>query len=348
MKKIFGLILIFCFCNSALYAQMSANYEEESVATPIPKLERRLVCGDSERPIIVSGYMNYPPFGWKEKIGVQSSFGEDKVIYQYYGLGMLLFDKFARETNLKYTSANFLNYDEAKYALSRGYVDVLLGNYFEQKSYSNIDYFYPGYMTNPIVIVTLKPKNGEKGLQSWNDLKGKKGFIRAEENLLDLIQTQLPKETQISTVNGARRAFQSLLRKEVDFLLMSQLAYETEVRRFKIREFVGYEKTALFSPTIFFSYASGSPCAEFIKKSFEEKLKEYTSDKQLVDSLMRSQIALWEKKFIKEPSLIKQIDVVIEEEKEKSSDLDAWLEQQQQATKKEHSEKEMKGSSVGI
>ncbi|MBE6449496.1 MAG: transporter substrate-binding domain-containing protein [Alphaproteobacteria bacterium] len=348
MKKISGFIfaLIFSSYSFMVCAQVSATYEEENVSSPIQAVKPRLICGDDERPIVVSGYMNYPPFGWKEKIGVQSSFGEDKSIYQYYGLGMLLFDKFAKESNLKYATANFLNYDEAKYALSRGYVDVLLGNYFEQKSYSNVNYFYPGYITNPIVIVSLKPKDGEKGPQSWDDLKGKKGFVRAEENLLDLIQTQLPKETQISTVNGARRAFQALLRKEVDFLLMSQLAYETEVRRFKIKEFVSYEKAALFSPTIFFSYASGSPCAQFIKNAFEAKLKEYTSDKQLIDSLMRSQIALWERKFIKEPSLIKQIDMVIEEEKEEeTSDLDAWLAQQAKA--KEGS-REKSQTSVGI
>ena len=346
MKKLLGFIftLIFCTYSFMVHAQTSAVYEEESTSTPLQEVKQRLICGDVERPIVVSGYMNYPPFGWKEKIGVKSSFGEDKPIYQYHGLGMLLFDKFAKEANLKYVSANFLNYDEAKYALSRGYVDVLLGNYFEQKSYSNVDYFYPGYVSNPIVIVSLKQKNGEKMPQTWTDLSGKKGFVRSEENLLDLIQNQLPKDAQISTVNGARRAFQALLRKEVDFLLMSQLAYETEVRRFKIREFVSYEKTALFSPTIFFSYGSGNPCAQFIKKAFEEKLKEYTSDKQLIDSLMRSQISLWERKFIKEPSLIKQIDFVFEEEKEESSDLDAWLEKQANPKSAEEKSK----SSVGI
>lgn len=331
MKKILLTVIVFIGLSVSVFAQ-SSGYQEETVQRLAPKKQRLLVCGSVENPIRVAGYMNYPPFGWKETRQMQGRGGlleKEKTITDYFGIGAQLFDKFAKENKLFYIYVNMLNFDEAKYALTKGYFDVLLNNYFEGNSYSNMGYFYPAYIANPIIIVVRKTETAEPIPQTLEELKGKKGVVRAEENLFDMLYSQLPSDVSLEKVNGARRAFQALLRKEVDFLITSQLAYETEVRRFKIRDFLNASTTPIMSPFVFFSYAQGNPCANFIKNAFEKKLQEYTADKDYMRSVLSSQLIAWENKFVNEKSLMYDIDVIEEEKVEKAKDLDAWLTEQQ-------------------
>ena len=330
MKKILLMSAMFIGLGLTAFAQ-TGGYQEQSVQREILQPQRFLLCGSAENPIRLAGYMNYPPFGWKESYRMEGRGGlleKDKIITNYFGIGMQLFDKFAKENKLYYSYVNMLNFDEAKYALTKGYFDVLLNNYFESNSYSTMAYFYPAYIANPIIIVVRKTETAEKVPETLEELKGKKGLVRAEENLFDMIYSSLPAEVSLEKVNGARRAFQALLRKEVDFLIMSQLAYETEIRRFKIKDYLTTSTNPFISPFVFFSYAKGNPCAEFIKDAFEKKLQEYTADKDYMRSVLSSQLITWENKFINEKSLMYEIDVVKEEKVEKTKDLEAWLKEQ--------------------
>ena len=165
MKKILLTVIVFIGLSVSVFAQ-SSGYQEETVQRLAPKKQRFLVCGSVENPIRVAGYMNYPPFGWKETRQMQGRGGlleKEKTITDYFGIGAQLFDKFAKEKNLTYTFINMANFDEAKYALSKGYVDILLGDYYDGNNYSKINYFYPGYIVNPIVIVIRKNDNNENG-----------------------------------------------------------------------------------------------------------------------------------------------------------------------------------------
>lgn len=331
MKKILLMTAMFIGLSISAFSQ-TGGYQEQSVQRLAPQQQRMLVCGSAENPIRLAGYMNYPPFGWKESYRMEGHGGmleKDKIITNYFGIGVQLFDKFAKENKLYYSYVNMLNFDEAKYALTKGYFDVLLNNYFESNSYSTMAYFYPAYIANPVIIVVRKTDTAEKAPETLEELKGKKGFVRAEENLFDMIYSSLPADVSLEKVNGARRAFQALLRKEVDFLIMSQLAYETEIRRFKIKDFLTTSTTPFISPFVFFSYAKGNACAEFIKNAFEKKLQEYTADKDYMRSVLSSQLVAWENKFANEKSLMYDIDVIEEERVEKAKNLDAWLEEQQ-------------------
>ena len=208
----------------------------------------------------------------------------------------------------------------------------MLGDYYVPNVYAFTKYFYPGYINNPVIIVVPKPENeNEKLPETWADLKDKKGIMRSEESLYDLFYPQIPKDVTVEKVEGAKRAFQLLLRKEVDFLITSQYAYETEMRRFKVREFLAYAPTALMSPVIFMSYRDGNPCAMFLKKKLEAKLKEYAEDKDFIRSLLSEQITAWEKKFINQKSLMYEVAEEPETndvKSQKDMDLDEWLKEQ--------------------
>ena len=69
MKKIF-LIIIVSLLNFSALAQIG-GYNEETVQRVAVQTQRFLLCGNNERPIRVVGYMNYPPFGWKETTWIE-------------------------------------------------------------------------------------------------------------------------------------------------------------------------------------------------------------------------------------------------------------------------------------
>ena len=136
---------------------------------------------------------------------------------------------------------------------------------------------------------------------------------------------------KIEKVEGAKRAFQLLLRKEADFLITSQYAYETEMRRFKVKDFLAYYPKALMSPVIFMSYREGNSCAAFLKRKLEKKLKEYTADENLIRSLLSKRMIEWENKFANQKSLMYELQEEPESNEVKSQkdmDLDEWLKEQ--------------------
>lgn len=327
MKKFF-IILCFFTMTFSLISPDAFGYEEKTVIRVVDK-KRKLLCGSMEKPIRIAGYMNYPPLGWKETFERKL----DAVPYAiYYGVGVELFKRFAKEYDVKYQFVNAYNQSELQYALSQGYVDIMLGDYYVPNVYAFTKYFYPGYISNPLIIVVPKPEDANAKLpESWSDLKDKKGIVRSEEGLYDLLYPQIPKDVKIEKVEGAKRAFQLLLRKEVDFLITSQFAYETEMRRFKVKDFLAYYPKALMSPVVFMSYREGNPCAKFWKEKLEKKLKEYTSDEKLIRSILSDQIVAWENKFIKQKSLMFEIDNEPESNDikfQKDMDLDEWLKEQ--------------------
>ena len=101
MKKIFLLTSLMIFLSITAFAQFG-TYQEKTIQRAAPEKKRVLLCGHSEAPIRVAGYMNYPPLGWKETHTMEGQGGmleRDKIVATYYGIGAVLFDKFAKENH---------------------------------------------------------------------------------------------------------------------------------------------------------------------------------------------------------------------------------------------------------
>lgn len=296
MKKIIWCLFVLMFCHHT----MAAVYLDEVQERTVAQQERVLLCGSYEAPIRVVAFMNYPPFGWKETEYIKDVFS-DKVINTYYGMGVELFRQFAKEHRLSFMFSNALNYQEAKHALAMGAYDILLTDYYDD-TYKDVSYFRPGYVANPIVIVTLKSNAHQP--KTLQDLAGKKGYVRKEEVFYNLYRASVPKNVEIIEISGAKRAFYGLLKKKVDFILMSKYAYETEIRRFKIEDYVTSSDQPVFSPYIFMSYNRNNPCALFIKDALEKSLQKYTSDSQFMKAQVVKQLDAWHRKFLDEKSLL--------------------------------------------
>ena len=348
MKKIVFFLLIFIFGFNLTKADIfsGGGLENDSIFEKATrKGERDLLCGSTEQPIKIVSFINYPPFGWKDSKIVKNAMNDIEVS-QYYGIGVELFKKFAKDYDLHFSFTNMLNYKEAEYALSLGYFDVMVADLFNPSGYQNVGYYHPGYISNPIVIVSLKSNPQQP--ESLKDLVGKTGYVRKEEIFYDIFQHSIPKGINIKPIYGQKKAFYDLLKKKVDFVLMSRYAFETEARRFKVLDFLTYSKP-VFSPYIFMSYSKNSSCSSFIKNWLEESLKKYQSDEVFIKSVLSSQLGVWEKKFEKERSLMFETGELDEDVEQKTENLDAWLEEQRKKEEeKEAKEKEKAKARIGF
>ena len=147
-------------------------------------------------------------------------------------------------------------------------------------------------------------KGNLKNVKTFEDLKGKKGVVRWEEMILPLIRPTLPKGMKIEMVSGARNAFRKLIKREVDFILMSDYALEAESRRFKLGDFVEKSSFVVRSPNIFFNFTKRRGCAARMQKVFEREIRALTQNKAELRRLLSAQITYWENKFKKEPSIL--------------------------------------------
>lgn len=302
MKNFFGLFLSFLLlCANGVFAQqVSGNYmdveeetEQEIAADPVYNKD----CGGSLKPLVYAGFTNYPPFGWVEAFSTTT----DEFTYESRGLALTLLQKLASEMGLTIRDAGVKSYKEALRALDQGRIDLLLGSYYDGDPYTHADYVFPAYSNNPFVLVSLKGKMIP--VTGWDDLKGKKVALRKEENLWPLIENVVPAEIQFEMVAGARNAFKLLINKEVDFLLSSRYAVETEIARFKLANFVDLSEKPLKEPKLFFSFNKDSRCAVY-KKEFGERLAKLANNKDYMSDILNSTIKEWKEKFKDEPSLL--------------------------------------------
>ena len=328
MKKINILFLIFClylfpaqvFSQEQKQAKTEVYYDEEQVNIKKEKTDNTVstqICGGKGRPIRIAGFTNYPPFGWVEQF-LYGNFGKETYPVNY-GIGVEMFKKIADEKNLDYTDVAFPTYQDAKNALEEGKVDVLLATYYESNPYSVMEVFYPAYISNPFVVISLKGKLPP--VKDLKELAGKKGIIRWEENLLPLIQPTLPAGVQLETVSGARNAFKKLVNKEADYLLTSRYAAEAEMRRFKVTDFMDISDV-IRNPSFFLGFTTNNGCAAYHKEYFEKRLKELTADKDYIRSLLSKQIVYWEQKFRKEPSIMLSEGFEMKDETEQEIKID--------------------------
>ncbi len=304
MKKKYFLFIFLLYGVACFFVNLQAKekifyIEEEGTSILTHTRKNKKVCGSSFKPLRVSGFVNYPPFGWVEQ---KQSLKKQKVLVSYnQGVGFVLFEKIAKDLGVTVANYTFQSYKKAQEAIQLGQTDLLLGTYYDKSQYSPLDMVYPAYLKNPFIIVSMKGRFPP--ITHFSELAAKKGVMRKEEYILPLIQELLPNDVHVVEVSGARNAFKKLMSNEADFMLTSQYAFEAEVRRFKIREQFDVSDTIFYKPTLFFAFSQIGDCAPLHKKVIENKLKKLVEDDNFITVLILSQIELWENKFKDDPPL---------------------------------------------
>lgn len=297
-----GFIFVLPFLASAQMEPQSVRYAEEEVVKQ-KSFDRKKIyeCGDRV-PIKVAGFVTNPPFGWMDIIS-GSTLNQDRYVND--GFGYQLFLKMANELNFKVEGVGFKSYYEAVNALKTGKIDVLLGAYYDKRVLGvGTSVMFPGYFSNPVVVVFLKGK--ERPVKSYEDLKGLKGAIRQEEGLYSLIYQALPKDVKIEQVSGARKAYTMLLEGQTDYLISSLYAIEAEIRRFKITDKVSITTTPLLSPELFFVFGANSKCLA-LKQMFAEQLIKDKQNQGDINQILFKQVDKWIERFRYAPPLLVEI-----------------------------------------
>ncbi len=310
MKKFILICCALMLCVSTSQARplqkKNIKYAEQEVYEKKKKKEKApFQCG-YVREIRVGGFVTNPPFGWVDII--PSDLGESQDIYRNSGMAYQLFEKMSKEMGLKVKNVGFTSYHEALNALKKGQLDVLTGTYYDDRILGvGTKLLYPSYFANPIVV--FFKKENDRPVKSFEDLTGLKGVVRQEEMIYSLLWRNLPKNLNLKQVSGARKAFSMLMTGEVDFMLSSAYAGESEIRRFKLMDDVVMGEYALASPELFFVFSTNSECAKLMPR-YEEQLKKEKGENE--NNLLKpviENIDVWGKRFADEPSLKEELNL---------------------------------------
>lgn len=289
--------------------------EEEVILERTFKAQKRLECGD-QNPIRVAGYVTNPPFGWMDILPAEGTIPEK---YINDGFSYQLFVKLATDLGYKTQNVGFKSYYDAVNALKLGKIDVLLSSYYDKRTLGpGTSVLFPGYYSNPIVVVFMKGR--DRPVTKLSDLKGLKGIVRQEEMLYSLFYQTIPADVKIEQVVGARKAYTMLLKGQADFLITSLPAAEAETRRFKVIEQLTFTQTPLLQPEMFFVFAGNSKCLS-LKKEFSEAIEKEKNTAGAINSLLFQQIDKWIERFRYAPPLTSELNgAAIDTTKELSED----------------------------
>ncbi len=315
MRKFLLLVFIACFMGTLSYAapQIARKNQKKTVRnadivelcdpqsdpdcsngkTSI-KIEKN--CGRSGRPLRVAGMIGNAPFGW-----VEADRGT-RTNMQSFGLGRVVWDKIAKDLDIRYTSTGFVSHDEAIQALRKGNIDLFLGVYHGGIKEKDIEIILPAYFTNYFTVYFKKGK--ELPVESYYDLIGLKGVVRKEEMIYPLIYQRLPKGVDLKEVLSAPKVLEMLMNDEVDYVMASPYSMEGELRRYKMQNDIISDGVILDTATIFFAISKNSFCYS-LKDEISDILRQKGFSQKTLDSDIKKLIDDWGERFRSDEVLMK-------------------------------------------
>lgn len=301
MRKLFVVFMLIAFvCTSLesapLKKQRSSRNRKAKVVDMVEDIKPiEINLNACNRPLRVASMIGNAPFGWVE------GDAETQQNLKSYGLGMVVFDKIAKENGWKYTTTGYTSQEDAIQALARGNIDLLAGLYY--RSYgAQIELITPAFFTN--VFVAYFKKGKELEVESYNDLVGLKGVVRKEEMIYPMIKKRLPRGVELTEVLSAPKAFEMLMNDEVDYILGSPYAIEGELRRYKMQNDIVTAGEALGSGTLFFAFSKNSPCLQ-LKGDISQSIRSNGFSQKTLDGEIRQLIDDWGDRFRSDEVLIK-------------------------------------------
>lgn len=292
MKRITVLCFLALMMGTVLPAQAQ---QKQKLPYPVK------VCGGVESsidaPMRIAGFTDYAPFLWI-KYDPKAKKNQE---YSYHGFVAKPFMAAMKDMGIVYVRAlNLDNYDDALMAAKNGKLDIMMTTYFQGKEEEFVDYVYPSYFGNHMVVVSRADK--KVVVNDLSELSGKIGVLREEEGVEPLIRGLLPSDTKIRVVRGAEAAFKMLMSGEADFMITSPYAAVAEARRFKIWKDVYIGEKSMRLIQLFISFSKRSRCRYF-KKTFAYEFMKYFKDPAEREKMMQAAIDEWVELHKDEPPL---------------------------------------------
>ena len=220
--------------------------------------------------IFVTGYMNYPPFGYIEEYRRDKL---DKTRYAYHSIFDGVMDELKQNSNLKLTYLYSPDASEDQFLedINSGKTDIFLGVYYDTQKFRRTELVYPSLINNPVIVITL-PEMAEK-IGNLAELKQLKGAICTQERLSDYVSKQL-KDYSLEYVDTPLEMFQKLYTGEVDYVFATQYFGIIEAAKLGIRKQLSFSKQIIWNMPVFIGVSQLSKSRKFLV----QKLSSYSEN----------------------------------------------------------------------
>ena len=209
--------------------------------------------------LVITGHPAYPPVAW----------GSDGKIV---GASPELVMKIAKELKIdKVSSINFGSWEKAQQAIQDGRADIIFGIYKDRQRQTYMNYVEPPYMLDPVSIVI---RSGEQvKFTDWADLKGLKGVTNLGESYGDQFDTYIKANLTVARSKGVDQAFEQLLNKQADYLIIGTYPGKMEASKLKILPKIQFLPKPVVTADMYIAFSKKSKCYAELKEGFSAGIK---------------------------------------------------------------------------
>lgn len=215
-----------------------------------------------DRSITVSGFTDYPPFGYMTYKVVDLHGETHKEVDKRFNIFQELLNDFGRENHMR---INYI-YPEGAYEdmirqVRSGDIDMVLGMYHETKLYEGLDYIVPAVISNPITLIMLPSRTGE--IKNLEDLKKMKGAMLSFETLSDYVAEQM-KQYNVERVEKPYDIFKKLFTGEIDYIFAGYYTGIIEASKLGLRNYITFSKQIIWDIPLFIGVSKTSEDRRFL------------------------------------------------------------------------------------
>ena len=209
--------------------------------------------------LVITGHPAYPPVAW----------GSDGKIV---GASPELVMKIAKELKIdKVSSINFGSWEKAQQAIQDGRADIIFGIYKDQQRQTYMNYVEPPYMLDPVSIVI---RSGEQiKFTDWADLKGLKGVTNLGESYGNQFDAYIKANLTVARSKGVDKAFEQLLNKQADYLIIGTYPGKMEAGKLKILSKIQFLPKPVVTADMYIAFSKKSKCYAELKEGFSAGIK---------------------------------------------------------------------------
>ncbi len=225
--------------------------------------------------LVITGHTTYMPVAWAADGKIDGAAPE-------------LVAGIARKLGVKtVTSKDYGSWEKAQAAVARGDADVIFGIYRNDERAKWLDYVEPAFMMDPVSVVARKGDGF--AYAQWDDLKGRKGVTNVGESFGTAFDGFMAKNLTVARAQGVDKAFEALLNKSADYLIIGLYPGRLEVKRLGIGSKVEFMPKEIDSFGMYVGFSKKSKCNE-LKTAFAASLKQEVAEgrvKSLLDAAQK-------------------------------------------------------------
>ena len=230
-------------------------------------------AGSTCQSLVITGHPAYPPVAW-------ASHG--KIV----GAAPELVASIAEQLGVrKVVSKDFGSWEEAQRAAEDGQADVIFGIYRNDVRETYLNYIDPPFMLDPVAIMVRKGEGF--AFARWEDLKGRRGVTNAGESFGNRFDAYMAKELTVARAKSVEKAFEALLNKQADYLIIGLYPGRNEARRLGISARIDALPRELVSADMYVAFSKKSKCYDALSSGFVAGVKDAVQQgrvRQLLDA----------------------------------------------------------------